>query len=213
MGGTGLAHSRLPPRLASLQELTKIGSGRTGSEGFRPELLTQAETLLRRAGEPGRTAPPAPRGRVVGPGRRSLVRAAGHHAVTTVVLNQVDTLSPDQAADCESDLRRLLDAEGLSETQVLVTSATTGAGLNELRRALAGAVAARRAASDRITADIDALLERFAVYAGDSVPGWLSPMGPGPTLSAAPATETAPADQAPAQASARPPWEQADADE
>src|SRR6266567_3477034 len=145
--------------------------------------------------------------------RRYLVPLAGHAAVTTVVLNQVDTLSPDQAADCEADLRRLLDAEGLTETQVLVTSATTGVGLNELRRVLAGAVAVRRAAADRITADIDALLERFAVYAGDSVPGWLPPASPVPTLSAASVTETAPAEPAPAQAPARPPWEQADADE
>ncbi len=110
--------------------------------------------------------------------RRYLVPLAGHAAVTTVVLNQVDTLSPDQAADCEADLRRLLDAEGLTETQVMVTSATTGTGLDELRRVLAGAVAARRAATDRIAADIDALLERFAVYAGDSVPGWLPPAAP-----------------------------------
>ena len=36
-----------------------------------------------------------------------------------------------------ADLRRLLDAEGLMETPVLVTSAATGAGLNELRRTLA----------------------------------------------------------------------------
>ena len=61
--------------------------------------------------------------------RRYLVPLAGHAAVTTVVLNQADTLSPDQVADCESDLRRLLDSEGLSETPVLMTSATTGAGL------------------------------------------------------------------------------------
>ena len=119
--------------------------------------------------------------------RRYLVPLAGHAAVTTVVLNQVDTLSPDQAADCESDLRRLLDAEGLTETQVIVTSATTGTGLNELRRVLGGAVAARQAATDRIAADIDTLLERFAVYAGDSVPGWLPPA---PALSA-PSAETA----------------------
>ena len=125
--------------------------------------------------------------------RRYLVPLAGHASVTTVVLNQVDTLSPDQAADCESDLRRLLDAEGLTEAQVLVTSATTGAGLNELRRVLAGAVAARRAATDRITADIDALVKRFAVYAGDSVPGWLppAPPAPAPAPSAAPAAASA----------------------
>jgi GTP-binding protein EngB required for normal cell division len=331
IGVSGLAHSRLPARLASLQELTKIGSGRTGSDGFSQPLLTEAEALLRRSGErmrmsashtvvalaggtgsgksslfnalaganfspAGVTRPTtkhshacvwgmegaAPlldwlgvqrrhryaRASALDEGeasltgmllldlpdhdsvvtgsaalvdrlvkltdmlvwvldplkyadasvhRRYLVPLAGHAAVTTVVLNQVDTLSPDQAADCESDLRRLLDAEGLTETQVLVTSATTGAGLNELRRVLASAVAARRAATDRITADIDALLERFAVYAGDSVPGWLPPAPPAPTLSAAPAAasvlqplQSEPADP---QAPARPPWELPDADE
>jgi len=331
IGVSGLAHSRLPARLASLQELTKIGSGRTGSEGFSQPLLTEAETLLRRSGErmrmsashtvvalaggtgsgksslfnalaganfspAGVTRPTtkhshacvwgmegaAPlldwlgvqrrhryaRASALDEGeasltgmllldlpdhdsvvtgsaalvdrlvkladmlvwvldplkyadasvhRRYLVPLAGHAAVTTVVLNQVDTLSPDQAADCESDLRRLLDAEGLTETQVLVTSATTGAGLNELRRVLAGAVAARRAATDRITADIDALLERFAVYAGASVPGWLSPSSPALTLSAAPAAAPAlpplQSESASPQASSRPPWELPDADD
>jgi hypothetical protein len=149
--------------------------------------------------------------------RRYLVPLAGHSAVTTVVLNQVDTLSAEQANDCETDLRRLLDAEGLTETQVIVTSATTGTGLGELRRVLAGAVAARQAATDRIAADIDALLERFAVYAGDSVPGWLPP-APGTALSAvpvevAPAIETAPAEPPKVQVPARPPWEQSDAGE
>ena len=115
--------------------------------------------------------------------RRYLVPLAGHAAVTMVVLNQVDTLSPDQAADCEADLRRLLDAEGLTETSVLVTSALTGAGLDELRLSLATAVATRRAAVDRITADIDALLDRFDVYSGDPVPGWLPPESAGPAAS------------------------------
>jgi GTP-binding protein EngB required for normal cell division len=319
IGVTGLAHSRLPARLASLQELTKIGSGRTGSEGFSQELLTEAETLLRRSGErmrmsashtvvalaggtgsgksslfnalaganfspAGVTRPTtkhshacvwgmegaAPlldwlgvqrrhryaRASALDEGeasltgmllldlpdhdsvvtgsaalvdrlvkladmlvwvldplkyadasvhRRYLIPLAGHAAVTTVVLNQVDTLSPDQAADCESDLRRLLDSEGLTETQVLVTSATTGAGLSQLRRVLGGAVAARRAATDRITADIDAMLERFAVYAGDSVPGWLPPVTSVPPLP--PAPDAAPAGSAPTRVSTRPPWE------
>jgi hypothetical protein len=143
--------------------------------------------------------------------RRYLMPLAGHAAVTTVVLNQVDTLSPDQADDCRSDLRRLLDAEGLSETQVLVTSATTGAGLDELRRVLANAVAVRQAAAERITADIDALLERFAVYAGASVPGWLSPASRAPALTVAPAVastlQSPQAEPAPAQVPTRPPWE------
>src|SRR5271165_2843771 len=296
---TGLGYSRLPARLASLTELTRIAADRAGSEGFSQDLLADADALLRRSGErmrmsasltvvalaggtgsgksslfnalAGATFSPAgvmrPTTRhlhacvwgmegaaplldwlsvqrrhrygrasaldegeasltglllldlpdhdsvVTGSAalvdrlvkmadmlvwvldplkyadasvhRRYLVPLAGHAAVTTVVLNQGDTLSPDQVADCGSDLRRLLDSEGLSETQVLVTSATTGAGLKELRRVLAGAVAARRASADRITADVDALLERFAVYAGDSVPGWLPPVAPVPLLSAA----------------------------
>ena len=325
IGVTGLAHSRLPARLASLQELTKIGSGRTGSEGFSQELITEAEALLRRSGErmrmsashtvvalaggtgsgksslfnalaganfspAGVTRPTtkhshacvwgmegaAPlldwlgvqrrhrygRASALDEGepsltgmllldlpdhdsvvtgsaalvdrlvkladmlvwvldplkyadasvhRRYLVPLAGHAAVTTVVLNQVDTLSPDQAADCESDLRRLLDSEGLSETQVLVTSATAGTGLNELRRVLAGAVAARRAAGDRITADIDALADRFAVYAGDSVPGWLPPSASVPLLAAV--SDVVPSEPAATRVPDRPPWEQPDGDE
>jgi hypothetical protein len=114
--------------------------------------------------------------------RRYLVPLAGHAAVTAVVLNQADTLAPDQVADCAADLRRLLDSEGLLETPVLVTSAATGAGLDELRRTLAAAVAERRAVTDRIAFDIDALLERFSVYAGASAPGWLPVVEPAPRL-------------------------------
>jgi hypothetical protein len=145
---------------------------------------------------------------------RYLVPLAGHAAVTTVVLNQSDTLTPDEVADCAADLRRLLDAEALMEAPVLVTSAATGAGLGELRRTLASAVAARRAVSDRITADIDALLERFAVYTGHSVPGWLPPTAPASQLAAAPMTDRsyAAAVSEPVPASPRsrelPPWEQ-----
>jgi GTP-binding protein EngB required for normal cell division len=327
IGVAGLAHSRLPARLTSLQELTKIGSDRTGSEGFSDELLTEAETLLRRSGErmrmsathtvvalaggtgsgkstlfnalaganfspPGVTRPTtkhshacvwgmegaAPlldwlgvqrrhryaRASALDEGessltgmllldlpdhdsvvtgsaalvdrlvkladmlvwvldplkyadasvhRRYLVPLAGHAAVTTVVLNKIDTLSPDQAADCESDLRRLLDAEGLTESQVVVTSATTGTGLDELRRVLGSAVAARRAAADRITADIDALVERFAAYAGNSVPGWLPPVPSEPSLSPAPVEAPPAAEATQAEVPARPPWEQPDIEE
>jgi GTP-binding protein EngB required for normal cell division len=335
IGLTGLGPSRLPARLASLTELTKIAAGRTGSEGFSQELLIDSETLLRRSGErlrmsashtvvalaggtgsgksslfnalAGASFSPAGvmrpttkhlhacvwgmegaaplldwlsvqrrhrygRASALDQGeasltglllldlpdhdsvvtgsaamvdrlvkladmlvwvldplkyadasvhRRYLVPLAGHAAVTTVVLNKADTLTPDQAADCEADLRRLLDAEGLMETPILVTSAATGAGLDELRRTLATVVAARQAVSDRISADIDALLERYAVYAGDSVPGWLPPMAsaPQPAPAAAPApapaldgTDPASSTPGPARTRApeRPPWEQDD---
>jgi GTP-binding protein EngB required for normal cell division/uncharacterized membrane protein HdeD (DUF308 family) len=322
IGVTGLPNARLPARLASLTELTKIGSGRAGTEGFSQELLTESELLLRRSGErmrmsashtvvalaggtgsgkstlfnalsganfsPAGVTRPTTRHShacvwgMEGAGslldwlgvqrrhryarasaldegessltglllldlpdhdsvvsgsaalvdrlvkmvdmlvwvldplkyadasvhRRYLVPLAGHAAVTSVVLNKVDTLSPEQGADCESDLRRLLEAEGLTETQVLVTSAVTGAGLGDLRSVLAGAVAARRAATDRIDADIDVLLERFAVYAGESVPGW-HPQEPDAQPVAA-AQKIAVVGAEPPSVAGRPPWDRAE---
>jgi GTP-binding protein EngB required for normal cell division len=326
IGVAGLPSASLPGRLASLTELTRIGSIRTGSDGFSPELLAEAETLLRRSGErmrmsashtvvalaggtgsgksslfnalAGASFSPAgvmrpttkhshacvwgmegaaplldwlsvqrrhryARASALDEGeasltglllldlpdhdsvvtgsaamvdrlvklvdmlvwvldplkyadaavhRRYLVPLAGHAAVTLVVLNQVDTLSPDQAADCEADLRRLLDAEGLTETPVLVTSALTGAGLDELRLSLARTVAARRAVIDRITADIDALVERFAVYSGDRVAGWLpaEPAKPSSFQAPVPGTAAGAGSAATPSLANLPPWEQAD---
>jgi GTP-binding protein EngB required for normal cell division len=101
--------------------------------------------------------------------RRYLIPLAGHAAVITVVLNQVDQLPPEQVAECEQDLRRLLDAEGLHDTQVLPISARTGVGLDALRAALTSAVLAQHAASERISADIDSLIGGFALHCADQV--------------------------------------------
>ena len=105
---------------------------------------------------------------------RFLTPMAGHSAVITVVLNQSDLLTATQAEDCVSDLRRLLDSEGLADARLQLTSARTGAGLDDLRKVLADTVSARRAASERIGADVDAMIERFLPYAGEmSVTGAL----------------------------------------
>jgi len=98
--------------------------------------------------------------------RRYLAPLAGHSAVTTVVLNQADRLTDQEAEECVGDLRRLLDSADFREPRVIVTSAKTGTGLDELRKVLIEAVSARRAASERIAADVDALLLRFAAYCG-----------------------------------------------
>jgi GTP-binding protein EngB required for normal cell division len=99
---------------------------------------------------------------------RYLVPMASHSSVISLVLNQADLLTPEQAADCVMDLQRLLDIEGLDDTQILVTSAVTGAGLSELREVLAATVSARQASTARIAADVDALVARFALYAGEA---------------------------------------------
>jgi len=99
---------------------------------------------------------------------RYLVPMAGHSSVIAATLNQADLLTPEQVQDCVSDLRRLLDAEGLHDARVLVTSATSVAGVADLRRALIETVIARQAALRRISADVDAVSARFAPYAGDA---------------------------------------------
>ncbi len=110
---------------------------------------------------------------------RYLVPMAGHASVIAAALNQADLLTPEQAEDCVSDLRRLLDAEGLHDARVLVTSATSTAGVADLRRALIETVIARQAALRRISADVDTVAARFVPYAGDTeVRARVSPHAP-----------------------------------
>jgi GTP-binding protein EngB required for normal cell division len=97
---------------------------------------------------------------------RYLMPMAGHSSVISLVLNQSDLLTPQQADDCVEDLHRLLETEGLHDTQVLVTSAVSGAGIDKLREVLVETVSARRASTARIAADLDAFAARFAPYAG-----------------------------------------------
>ncbi len=96
--------------------------------------------------------------------RRFLVPLAGHSEVVAVVLNQADLLTAAQAEECVHDLRRLLDSENLHDVQILVTSAVTGAGIEELRKLLIEAVSARRASAARIAADVDNMVVQFRPY-------------------------------------------------
>src|ERR1700761_6558976 len=134
---------------------------------------------------------------------RYLIPLAGHAAVFTVVLNQIDLLSQQQARDCEEDLRRLLDHEGLIDAPVFPVSARTGAGLGDLRALLTETVTQNRAVTDRIAADIDAMIGGFAVYGGPQV-------APDPAQAAAAdgAPLTAPADGGEDPKSlSKPPWD------
>jgi GTP-binding protein EngB required for normal cell division len=131
---------------------------------------------------------------------RYLIPLAGHASVFTVVLNQIDLLPEDQVRDCEQDLRRLLDAEGLHDTPVLAVSARTGAGLDELRALLTQEVHASHAASERISADIDAVISGFAVHAARQV-------APDEALAAVAARDRAPEPEDTEPRPSRPPWD------
>ena len=97
---------------------------------------------------------------------RYLKPLARHGEVMVVVLNQVDLLPGGALPDTLADLRRLLTDDGLADVPVLPTSATTGDGLERLRDVLTGAVAARRAALRRISADLDTVAGDFAAVVG-----------------------------------------------
>jgi GTP-binding protein EngB required for normal cell division len=98
---------------------------------------------------------------------RYLAPLAGHSGVLLVVLNQVDRLDAVAAKECLTDLRALLDREGLTATPLLALSARTRAGVAELRGELARRVAARRAATDRLTADVRGAAVALGEHAGD----------------------------------------------
>ncbi len=84
---------------------------------------------------------------------RYLQPLARHAGVLVVVLNQVDRLEEPAVEACLTDLRRLLDGEGLAATPIVAASARTGVGLPGLRAEIARRVSARRAATDRLSAD------------------------------------------------------------
>ncbi len=79
---------------------------------------------------------------------------APYAEVMLVVLNQADRLPPAELDNCLTDLRRLLDAEGLRATPIMATSALRGTGVKELREALARTVANKQAMARRLAADV-----------------------------------------------------------
>jgi GTP-binding protein EngB required for normal cell division len=98
---------------------------------------------------------------------RYLTPLAGHAGVLLVVLNQTDRLDAAAVEECRTDLRALLDREGLAATPLLAVSARTRAGVAELRGELVRRVTARRAATDRLTADVRGAAGALAAHAGD----------------------------------------------
>ena len=89
-----------------------------------------------------------------------------HAPVMVVVLNQVDRLDAAQRKACLRDLRRLLDSEGLTRTEIRAVSAETGEGLVELRELIADRVAGKLAAARRLSADVATAADRLAAASG-----------------------------------------------
>ena len=99
---------------------------------------------------------------------RYLKPLAQYADVMIVVLNQSDLLRADDLDQAMTDLRRLLDAEGLRRARLTSTSALDGTGVHELREVLARTVADKQAVSQRISADVSVAAAELAAELGSS---------------------------------------------
>jgi len=93
-----------------------------------------------------------------------LQQFARHRDVTVVALNAVDLLSSPDLAICLADLSELLEADGLAGVPVVTTSATGPPGLSSLATVLEKAVATRKAAVDRLGADLSGVVDSLSPY-------------------------------------------------
>ncbi|KAB1931702.1 ABC transporter [Micromonospora sp. ALFpr18c] len=93
-----------------------------------------------------------------------------HRDVTLVVLNQADRLPPAELPRVLDDLRRLLDADGLTGVPLLATTAIDPAGMVGLRSALERTVADRQAALRRLAGDVDSVVAGLDELVGSARP-------------------------------------------
>ena len=98
---------------------------------------------------------------------RYLRPLASHAEAMAVVLNQADLLSSRDVDAWRADVVRLLASDGIRGAPLVVVSAETGDGLDELRRLLAERVRAREAAVARLAADVDDAAEALGTACGD----------------------------------------------
>jgi GTPase Era involved in 16S rRNA processing len=99
-----------------------------------------------------------------------IARLSAHDAVTMVVLNQADRLTPEALAACRKDLIRLLDADGLDNAEVITTSAKDGSGVVDLHHRISLVVAAQNAAVRRLDSDLRVAATHLRSGVADSEP-------------------------------------------
>ncbi|MFI0421644.1 ABC transporter [Spongiactinospora sp. 9N601] len=86
---------------------------------------------------------------------RYIAELSGHDAVTVYALNHADRLTPEELTECVADLTRLLEKEGVNNPRVVATSAVVPRGSEDLKAVLADTVSRRRAAIQRLEADVE----------------------------------------------------------
>jgi GTP-binding protein EngB required for normal cell division len=101
---------------------------------------------------------------------RFLAPLATHREVMLVVLNHIDEVSPEAREPMLADVRRLLDIDGLGDVPLLAASATTGEGIDELRRVIGKRVVDKAATRTRLAGDIADAAGSLSTQSGDAEP-------------------------------------------
>ena len=104
--------------------------------------------------------------------RDFLLPMAAHAEVMVVALNQVDRLDPESRDAVLSDLKRILDREGLGTVSVIPVSARTGQGVETLAHAVASVASSRLASARSLVAHA----RRAASELGERT-GLITPLG------------------------------------
>jgi GTP-binding protein EngB required for normal cell division len=99
---------------------------------------------------------------------RYLAPLATHQDVMLVVLNHIDEVPEDRRQSMLDDVRRLVDADGLTHVPVLATSARTGEGIDQLRAEIAERVQAKKVTRARLEADLRGAATRLQQATGTS---------------------------------------------
>jgi hypothetical protein len=93
---------------------------------------------------------------------------ASHKDVMLIVLNHVDEVPQDRRESMMTDVRRLVDADGLVGVPVLAASARTGEGIDALRDEIARRVRAKKVTRSRLEADLRDAAARLQQASGTS---------------------------------------------
>lgn len=99
---------------------------------------------------------------------RYLKPLAAHADVMVVALNQIDRVAEAHRPGMIADLRRLLDAEGLTDARLVAVSAVTGEGLAGLRAELVTLIQGKQTAARRLAGDVMGAAEALAPELGDT---------------------------------------------
>ncbi|MDQ4085147.1 MAG: 50S ribosome-binding GTPase [Actinomycetota bacterium] len=102
---------------------------------------------------------------------RYLKPLSTHADVMLILVNHIDEVPDHERESLLADVRRLLEQDGLSDVPALVTSATTGEGVQQLRAHLVRRVSDKQASRDRLLADVEQAVARLSSATGHAQPG------------------------------------------